>query len=109
MPSPNIAAGYPRGLLDFAVSKGADRAALLTRAELTTEQLEHHDNRVPVANYIALFDAAAELTGIPAISLEYGKAVRMQEISIVGLIGEACESVREVPVQINRYAQLVVD
>jgi AraC-like DNA-binding protein len=109
MPSPTIAAGYPRGLLDFAVSKGADREALLTRSGISADLVEHHDNRVPVANYIALFEAAAELTGIPAISLEYGKAVRMQEISIVGLICEACESVREVPVQINRYSMLVVD
>jgi len=109
MPSPNIAAGYPRGLLDFAVSKGADREALLARAGLTTEQLDHQDNRVPVANYVALFEAAAELTGIAAISLEYGKAVRMQEISIVGLICEACETVLDVPKQLNRYAELVVD
>jgi AraC-like DNA-binding protein len=109
MPSPTIAAGYPRGLLDFAVSKGADRGALLARAGIGAELVEHHDNRVPVANYIVLFEAAAELTGIPAISLEYGKAVRMQEISIVGLICEACESVLEVPVQINRYSMLVVD
>jgi AraC-like DNA-binding protein len=109
MPSPTIAAGYPRGLVDFAVSKGADRRDLLARAEINAELVEHHDNRVPVANYIALFEAAAELTGIAAISLEYGKAVRMQEISIVGLICEACESVMEVPVQLNRYAMLVVD
>ena len=109
MPSPTIAAGYPRGLLDFAVSKGANRAALLARAGISADLVEHHDNRVPVSNYIALFEAAAELTGIPAISLEYGKAVRMQEISIVGLICEACETVLEVPHQLNRYAQLVLD
>lgn len=109
MPNPTIAAGYPRGLVDFAVSKGANRAALLARARLSEEALAHQDNRVPLALYLALFDAAAELTGIPAISLEYGKAVRMQEISIVGLIGEACESVLDVPIQINRYANLVID
>ena len=109
MASPAIAAGYPRGLLDFAVSKGAERAALLARAGISEEELAHQDNRVPLAGYLALFDAAAELTGIPAISLEYGKAVRMQEISIVGLICEACETVLDVPKELNRYASLVVD
>lgn len=109
MPHPTIAAGYPRGLLDFAVSKGADRDALLARGGIGAEALTHQDNRVPVANYVALFEAAAALTGIPAISLEYGKAVRMQEISIVGLICEACETVLDVPKQLNRYATLVVD
>lgn len=109
MPQPTIAAGYPRGLVDFAVSRGADRAALIDRARIDAEALEHQDNRVPVASYVALFEAAAALTGIAAISLEYGKAVRMQDISIVGLICEACESVLDVPVQLNRYASLVVD
>lgn len=109
MPYHTVAAGYPRGLLDFAIAQGADRVALLQRAGIDAATLSHPDNRVPVSNYVALFKAAAELTGIPHISLEYGKAVRMQEISIVGLICEACESVRDVPVQLNRYAQLVVD
>ncbi len=109
MSIPTIAAGYPRGLVDFAVSKGADRAELLARAKLSEDALAHQDRRVPLARYLDLFSAGADLTGIPAISLEYGKAVRMQEISIVGLIGEACESVLDVPVQINRYANLVVD
>jgi AraC-like DNA-binding protein len=109
MASPTIAAGYPRGLVDFAVSKGADRATLLARAGIEPGALTHQDNRVSVAKYVALFGAAAELTGIAAISLEYGKAVRMQEISIVGLICEACETVLDVPKQLNRYASLVVD
>jgi AraC-like DNA-binding protein len=109
MPQPTIAAGYPRGLVDFAVSKGADRAQLLARADLDPAALAHQDNRVAVAKYAALFEAAAELTGIAAIALEYGKAVRMQEISIVGLICEACETVLDVPKQLNRYAALVVD
>ena len=109
MPQPTIAAGYARGLLDFAVSKGADRSALIKRAGIDATALQHQDNRAPIPGYVALFEAAAALTGIPAIALEYGKAVRMQDISIVGLICEACESVLDVPVQLNRYASLVVD
>ena len=30
MPNPTIAAGYPKALLDFAVSRGADRKMLDT-------------------------------------------------------------------------------
>jgi AraC-like DNA-binding protein len=52
---------------------------------------------------------AAELTGEPALALQYGEAVRMQEISIVGLICEACETTIEVGRQLNRYAALVID
>lgn len=107
--SPTIAAGYPRGLLDFAVRCGADRRALLDAAGLTEAALQLQDNRVAVDRYVALFDAAAALTGDPAIALRYGEAVRMQEVSIVGLICEACETTLEVGRELNRYAALVVD
>lgn len=91
------------------MSKGANRAALLERSGLGEEDLSQQDNRVAVDKYVALFKASAELTGEPAIALQYGEAVRMQEISIVGLICEACETTMEVGRELNRYAALVVD
>lgn len=110
MADPTISAGYPRGLADFAAArKGADRAELLRRAGLTEKDLEHQDNRVPVERYLALFDAAVALTGEPAIALQYGEAVRMQEVSIVGLICEACETTMDVGRELNRYAALLYD
>jgi AraC-like DNA-binding protein len=109
MPSATISAGYPRGLVGFAVAKGADRRALLERSGLSEEELGQQDNRVAVDKYVALFKSAAELTGQPAIALQYGEAVRMQDISIVGLICEACETTMEVGRELNRYAALVVD
>ncbi len=104
-----IAAGYPRALLQFAVAKGADRAALLDAAGLGEDELGAQDNRIGFEKYLALFGAAAELTGEPAIALQFGEAVRMQDISIVGLICEACETTLDVGRQLNRYAALVVD
>lgn len=109
MANMTIGAGYPRALLEFAVSKGAARAALLARSGISAEALTHQDNRVSVTAYVDLIQAAAELTGEPAIALQYGEAVRMQEISIVGLICEACETTIDVGRQLNRYAALVVD
>lgn len=108
-PCPRISAGYPRGLLDFAVRKGADRAALLQRSGLREEDLTRQDNRVDLARYLALFEVAADLTGEPAIALQFGEAVRMQEVSIVGLICEACETTIDVGRELNRYAALVLD
>lgn len=109
MRTPTIGAGYPRGLLEFAVRKGADRAALLERAGLSEEDLRQQDNHVALNRYLALFQAAAELTGEPAIALQFGEAVRMQEVSIVGLICEACETTIDVGRELNRYAALVLD
>lgn len=108
-PAPSISAGYPRGLLDFAVAKGADRGELLARAGLSEGDLRQQDNHVALDRYLALFKAAADLTGEPAIALQFGEAVRMQEVSIVGLICEACETTIDVGRELNRYAALVLD
>ena len=99
-----ISAGYPRALLDFAVSAGADRAALLKASGLCEENLNEQDNRVPVDRYVALFTAAADLTATPSFALRFGEAVRMQDISIVGLICEACETTMDVGRELNRQA-----
>jgi AraC-like DNA-binding protein len=104
-----VSAGYPNAFLDFAVARGADRAALLTRADLKPSDLAQQDNRVPLAGYLALIKAAIALLDEPALALQFGEAVRMQQISIVGLICEAAETTAEVHRQLNRYARLVID
>src|SRR4051812_18703320 len=75
-----IAAGYPRAMLDFAVSMGADRQTLLQRSGLVENNLADQDSHVPIFRYVTLIEAAAELTREPGIALQFGKAVRMQEI-----------------------------
>src|SRR6266700_1642470 len=109
MPNPTIAAGYPRGFLDFAVSRGADRQMLIERSHIRLEDLEDQDNRIPLANYIALLKAGIELCNEPALSLLFGEAVRMQDVSIVGLIGVAWDDVESGRQLINRYAPLTLD
>ena len=106
---PTVGAGYAKGLVEFAVAKGAKRQTLLEQAEISAPDLDDLDNRIPITRYVALFRAAAELTGEPALALQYGQAVRMQEISIVGLICEACETTIDVGTQLNRYGRLMFD
>lgn len=109
MPNPTVAAGYPKALLDFAVSKGADREALIQRSHICPDDLNDQDNRIPLANYLALLKAGIELCNEPALSLLFGEAVKLQDISIVGLIGVAFDNVEAVRRQVNRYAPLTLD
>ena len=109
MPNPTVAAGYPKALLDFAVSKGADRQLLIERSGIRPGDLNAQDNRVPLANYLALLKAGIELCNEPALSLLFGEAVMLQDISIVGLIGVAFDNVESVRRQVNRYAPLTLD
>jgi len=109
MPNPTVAAGYPKALLDFAVSKGADRQMLIERSHICLDDLKDQDNRIPLANYLALLKAGIELCNEPALSLLFGETVKLQDISIVGLIGVAFDDVESVRRQVNRYAPLTLD
>lgn len=109
MPNPTISAGYPKALLDFAVARGANRQMLIERSGIRPGDLNAQDNRIPLANYLALLKAGIELCNEPALSLLFGEAVKLQDISLVGLIGVAFDNVESVRRQVNRYAPLTLD
>lgn len=106
---PTIAAGYPKALLMFTVSRGADRAALLQRSRIASADLAEPESRIPLSRYMALVAAAAEATHDEAVALHFGEGVRMQDITLVGLVCEAVETPADVRHQLNRYASLLID
>lgn len=104
-----VAAGLARGLVDLAMARGADRAALLDRAGIDAADLLDQDNRIPFARYVALMRAGQVLTGDPALALHYGELNDLSEISVVGLIGNASGTMIEAFEQLGRYGRLVVE
>jgi AraC-like DNA-binding protein len=109
MAKPTVAAGFPRAFLNFAVSRDADRQILMERSQMHSDDLKNQDNRIPLANYMALLKAGIELCDEPALALLFGEAVRLDDISIVGLIGRTAESAEPARKQLNRYARLSLD
>jgi AraC-like DNA-binding protein len=108
MGEPTIAAGFAKAFLDFAVKKGANRRQLLETAHLSSDELKEADNRVPFASYMTLMTTAIDACNEPALALHFGEAVRLQDISIVGLVGH-CETAAEARDQANRFGRLAVD
>lgn len=106
---PTIAAGFVRGLLELAVSKGAARDELLRRGAIDPAQLEDDDDRVPFAKYVALMRAGKELCKDPALALHFGEEFECARMSIVGLIGRSSDSLAEGFAQLNRYVRLASD
>jgi len=104
-----VGAGFAGGLLAFAAWKGADRLVLAERAGIDPAALLDHDNRIPFARYVALMREAKAMTGDPALALHFAEAVNISEVSIVGLIGQASESMIDAFHQLNRYVRLVVE
>jgi AraC-like DNA-binding protein len=106
---PSIAAGFARGLIQLAASKGADSAELARRAEIDPAVLDDQDARVPLTAYSALMHVAKAMTGDSALALHFGAAFEIDELSIVGLIGRACATWDEAFAQLTRYGQLAID
>ena len=104
-----VGAGFTSALLELAASKGADRKVLAERSGLDPEALRNQDNRIPLSNYLALMQAGKDLCNDPALALHFGEAVAMPQISIVGLICAAAETVGEARLQLNRYGRLMFD
>jgi AraC-like DNA-binding protein len=109
MSEQTVSSAYARAMLEFAVLRGAPREALHKALSIDAAQLEDRDTRVPFARYIDLVRAAKQLSGDEALALHFGEAVTMAKISVVGLIGQASETMLEAFVQLNRYVRLVVD
>lgn len=106
---PTIAAGYAAMLVAYAQRCGVSPNALLPAADIAADSLTDHDARLPFQRYVALMRAAKAMTGDPALALRFGDAVDLSEISILGLICLASETMLDAFAQMNRYGQLVVE
>lgn len=108
MPEPTIAAGFVKAFLDFAVSRGADRRELTDHAQIRAHEIAQPDNRVPFASYMTLMGSAIDMCDEPALALHFGESVRLQDISILGLVGH-CETAEQAREHANRFGRLAVD
>ncbi len=82
---------------------------LLAHAGVDAASVEDPDGRIPFARYVALMRAAKEATGDQALAVSFGEAVDVVDISIVGLIGQASETMLDGFTQLNRYVRLIAD
>jgi AraC-like DNA-binding protein len=104
-----VSASYAKSLVDVAVTRGADAGALLARAGLDPAVLAAPDNRVAFEDFKALMRAAKALLGDPGFALAFGAESNLYEISIVGLVLQAAETMGAAFVEMNRYARLLVE
>lgn len=109
MAASTVSAGYADHLMQYAVSRGADPAALAERAGLGAADLADPDARVPLERYVALMQAAKALCQDPALALHLGAAQDFREFSVVGLICYAAPTMGEALGELNRFGRLVAE
>lgn len=103
----SIAAGMALGLIDFAAGRGGDRSSLLAMVGLADGA--DPNSRVPLAAYAAMLRAAARSCNDPALAIHFAEATHFADLSIVGLIGYAAQTMRDALDQLNRFGRLVTD
>lgn len=109
LPRPTVSAGLISGFLDYAASRGGDRAAIATRAGIDEQALDDPDRRLDLECYTALLRVAKRMTGDPALVLHFSEDVGMSNVSIVGLVMEASATMGEAFLQMQRYGRLAAD
>lgn len=109
MARPGVAAAISVRVIEFAEERGASREELLAQAGIDPVLLEDLDARIPLAQHAALLRTAKTMCNDPAFALHYGEAVNLAEVSVVGLIGYACETMFDAFVQLQRYSRLMMD
>lgn len=109
MAPPTVSTGLVTGLIRYAAGLDLDAGELCRRAGLEPEQLSDPDARVPLASYVDLIRAAKVKTGDPALALNYAEAVLMSDMSILGLIMEASETIGDAYLQMRRYGRLAME
>ena len=103
------AVGDARGMVNFAVRQGVDREHLLATAGIAEGMLGNFEARLPLPAYRRLIETGAALTNDPAFALRYAEAIDVSEISVLGLITHASETMIDAFAQINRYTRLITD
>ena len=109
MTTATVSAAYLQELLDFSVSRGAERHQLLEIADIGQDNLDDPDGRLPMNNYILLMRAAKKLCADPALPLHLGSAQDFHKISVVGLLCYAAVDMAEACRNLNHYGRLVAE
>jgi AraC-like DNA-binding protein len=107
--APTVSAGYAGNLLRYAVARGADAAQLEARSRIGAADFADADTRIPFDRFVALMHAAQDLSGCPALALDFGAGSDLRSFSVVGLICYASPTMGAALAELNRYGRLVTE
>lgn len=105
----SVGAGYVAGLIEVAVGAGVSRDALLLAAGLRDPGGAHPQARWPMADVIALFEAAVALTGRDDLGLEFARRVRPGTFNVLGYALMTCRTLGEAIDVAPHFRRLVFD
>jgi AraC-like DNA-binding protein len=104
-----VGAGFYAGLFDCAQRLGVDRAALAQRAGLAADTAPDASARLPVAEVVALFEAAQHLSQRRDLGLEFARQVRPGTFQVLGYALMTCRTLGDAIALVPHFRRLVFD
>lgn len=105
----SVASGMARGVLEYAVSRGACEDDLVAACGVARDALHDADARVPLARYVSLIHTAKRQLACDALALHFGESMSLASLSVVGMLCDAAPTMRDSLARMNRYASLITD
>ena len=102
-----IAAFYARGLIDHLRARGVDPARLLPAEQLDTLDQARGNAEVPMADWVAMLDAAIAALHEPALPAEAGASLHLRHLGMLGHVLMNCATLQEAYTQFARYIRLL--
>ena len=93
-------------LADFAVSRGADRQALLSAAGLSEPELRNPDARVALEAFYSLAEEAAESTRDPLLGLHFALRLEVGDFDALGFLAMTSPTLGSALELMVRYQRL---
>lgn len=105
----SVGAGYITALLEVVDRAGVPRDVLLRQTGLGGVATAHAQARLPMADVIALFEAAVALTQREDLGLEFARRVRPGTFNVLGYALMTCKTLGEAIALVPHYRRLVFD
>lgn len=102
-----IAGFYARGLIDHLRARGLDPATLLPAEQLAVLDAARGSTEVPMADWVAMLDAAIAATGDDALPAEAGASLHLRHLGVLGHVLMNCATLHEAYSQLARYIRLL--
>lgn len=102
----SVGAGYVTALMEVVDRAGVPRDVLLRQAGVACANVQA---RMPMADVIALFEAAVVLTQREDLGLEFARRVRPGTFNVLGYALMTCKTLGEAIALVPHYRRLVFD
>ena len=96
-------------IISAVADAGVAREELLQAAQLDPASVDNPESRIPYANYVALYEQAAKLTGDDCFGLHIAERAVPQMFDLLGYVGMASPTMGEALERMVRYYELWSD